>query len=250
MFRLFRSRRKKRETALDWRPYPDIPPETRAIVERVRPFTLTSVDRVAALCDAVRYLAEARIPGDIVECGVWRGGSSMAIALSLLAAGVRDRNLYLYDTFEGMPPPTEQDRSHDGRTASEQLATSERDAPVWAIAGTDEVARNMAATGYPADRLRLVQGKVEETIPGIAPERIALLRLDTDWYESTRHEFRHLYPRLSVGGVLVIDDYGHWQGARQATDEYFAEHGIRMLLHRIDYTGRIGVKLDAAGGAP
>jgi hypothetical protein len=198
----------------------------------------------------VRYLGQARIPGDIVECGVWKGGSSMAIALSLLAAGDSARTLYLYDTFEGMPPPTDADRSLDGRSAAEQLATSERDAPVWAVAGSAEVARNMAVTGYPAERLRFVEGKVEETIPGVVPERIALLRLDTDWYESTRHEFRHLYPRLSVGGVVVIDDYGHWQGARQATDEYFAEHGIRMLLHRIDYTGRIGVKLDAAGGAP
>jgi hypothetical protein len=250
MFRLFRRGRKQRETALDWRPYPDIAPETRAIVERVRPFTLTSVDRIAALCDAVRYLGEARIAGDIVECGVWKGGSSMAIALSLLAAGDSARTLYLYDTFEGMPPPTDADRSLDGRTASEQLATSDRDAPVWAVAGSAEVARNMAATGYPAERLRFVEGKVEETIPGVVPERIALLRLDTDWYESTRHEFRHLYPRLSIGGILVIDDYGHWQGARQATDEYFAEHGIRMLLHRIDYTGRIGVKLDARAGAP
>ena len=76
-----------------------------------------------------------------------------------------------------------------------------------------------------------------------APRKIALLRLDTDWYESTKHELVHLFPRLSTGGVLIVDDYGHWAGARRAVDEYVSEHGIVMLLTRIDYTGRIGVKL-------
>jgi hypothetical protein len=74
------------------------------------------------------------------------------------------------------------------------------------------------------------------------PEQIAVLRLDTDFYESTRHELRHLYPRLVHGGVLIIDDYGHWAGARKAVDEYIAEEGIRLLLNRIDYTGRIAIK--------
>jgi hypothetical protein len=87
-----------------------------------------------------------------------------------------------------------------------------------------------------------VRGKVEDTLPAQAPEQIALLRLDTDWYESTRHELEHLYPRLVSGGVLIIDDYGYWQGARQATDEYFAGRGIHLLLNRIDITGRIAIK--------
>jgi hypothetical protein len=98
------------------------------------------------------------------------------------------------------------------------------------------------ATGYPAERVHLVRGPVEETLPAAAPERLALLRLDTDWYASTRHELEHLYPRLVDGGVLIVDDYGHWQGARQAVDEYFAGTAPPPLLHRIDYTARIGVK--------
>jgi O-methyltransferase len=84
---------------------------------------------------------------------------------------------------------------------------------------------------------------VEETIPENAPESIALLRLDTDWYESTRHELEHLFPRLSPGGVLIIDDYGHWQGCKRAVDEYFGKNGARIFLARVDYTGRIGVKM-------
>jgi hypothetical protein len=91
--------------------------------------------------------------------------------------------------------------------------------------------------------VRFVKGLVEDTLPSSAPESIALLRLDTDWYESTRHELIHLFPRLVSGGVLILDDYGHWQGARKALDEYFEEHGVKMLLNRIDYSARIGVKL-------
>ena len=91
--------------------------------------------------------------------------------------------------------------------------------------------------GSGPERIHFVEGKVEDTIPAHAPERIALLRLDTDWYESTRHELEHLYPRLSRGGVLIIDDYGHWQGARQAVDEYFGD-AHAALLNRIDYTAR------------
>ena len=90
-------------------------------------------------------------------------------------------------------------------------------------------------TGYPPERIHFVRGPVEETLPAGAPDEIALLRLDTDWYESTRHELEHLYPRLAAGGVLLVDDYGHWEGARKAVDEYFADHGDRPAAgpHRL-----------------
>ncbi len=114
--------------------------------------------------------------------------------------------------------------------------------PVFAFGALEEVQRNVATTGYPGDRVRYVQGKVEDTIPGQAPERIALLRLDTDWDESTRHELEQLYERLTPGGVLIVDDYGHWAGARQAVDEFFAGRNDAPLLSHIDYTGRISVK--------
>jgi hypothetical protein len=94
------------------------------------------------------------------------------------------------------------------------------------------------------DRVQFVKGKVEDTIPHGDLGSIALLRLDTDWYESTAHELKHLYPKLAVGGVLIIDDYGHWQGARKATDAYLSQHTIApILLNTIDYTGRIAVKV-------
>jgi O-methyltransferase len=222
-------------------PPPDLAPADLDIIDRVRPFTMTSVERLAALIDATRFLARQRVPGAFAECGVWRGGSMMAAALTLLDEG-EPRDLYLFDTYSGMTPPTGDDVSFDGVPAALQLARTPRGEGAWCAAGFDEVKANLAATGYPAELLHFVAGPVEETLPRQAPASLALLRLDTDWYGSTRHELLHLYPRLVRRGVLIIDDYGHWRGARHATDEYFAACPDPILLQRIDYTGRIGVK--------
>ena len=100
----------------------------------------------------------------------------------------------------------------------------------------------MAQSGYPSEKLHFVRGPVEETIPDCVPEQIALLRLDTDWYESTKHELLHLFPRLQPGGVLIVDDYGHWQGAQRAVDEYFGTEHPPLFLSRIDYAARIAIK--------
>jgi len=220
----------------------DLSAADREIVARVAPYTMTSLERRASLLGAVDHLVRHSIAGDIVECGVWRGGSMMAIALALIARGDTSRDLYLYDTFEGMSEPTEADRDPYGESAEARLARSERGEAVWAVAGLDDVQANLASTGYPRERIHYIQGKVEDTIPGTLPDRIALLRLDTDWYASTRHELTHLYPRLARHGVLIIDDYGHWQGARQAVDEYFAGSEQPVFLHRVDYTARLVVK--------
>jgi hypothetical protein len=204
---------------------------------------MTGPERVFALRQAVLHVLKQRIPGDIVECGVWRGGSMMAVARTLRDSGVIDKNLYLFDTFDGMSSPTQEDVSVDGDSADQLMAKSDRIAEsVWARCSLKEVKRNLNLTGYPPERMFFIKGKVEETIPEQAPAQIALLRLDTDWYESTYHELVHLYPRLSPGGILIIDDYGHWAGARKAVDEYFAEHRLNLFLHRIDYTGRICIK--------
>ncbi len=113
---------------------------------------------------------------------------------------------------------------------------------MWAIAGFDEVRDSVQGTGYPEDKIHFVQGGVEETVPEHAPAEIALLRLDTDWYASTKHELVHLYPRLAPGGVLIIDDYAYWRGARQAVDEYVREKELTLLLIRIDHGARVAVK--------
>ncbi|MFJ6939833.1 TylF/MycF/NovP-related O-methyltransferase [Streptomyces sp. NPDC101132] len=213
----------------------------KEIITAVKPWTMTSVERLNALVQSVRYITRHELPGDIVECGVWRGGSMQAVARTLLSLDVTDRELYLFDTFEGMTEPTEEDKRVDGASAADLLATQGKDRPIWALATLDDVQDGFSRIDYPAERLHYVQGKVEDTIPEQAPEQIAILRLDTDWYTSTKHELEHLYDRLVPGGVLLLDDYGYWQGSRQAVDEFLEETGARLLLTRMD-EGRIAVK--------
>jgi len=220
----------------------DLPADLRKIVVECRPLTLSSMHRLASTVDAIRHVVKNGIEGDVVECGVWRGGNMVVAARSLKALGDESRGLYLYDTFEGMTRPTDKDKDYTGETAADLLSGSEKGTGLWCEASVDDVRSNMRQTGYPMNQVHLVKGPVEETIPSTVPDKIAVLRLDTDWYESTKHELVHLYPLLVPGGVLIIDDYGHWQGARHAVDEYFSVNGIQVLLMRIDYTCRMAVK--------
>jgi O-methyltransferase len=229
-----------------YRPTPaDFDAAETALVQAVRPYTMTSPERVVALSRAVDWIVAESIPGGFVECGVWRGGSMMTVARTLLKHGVTDRDLYLFDTFEGMTAPTSEDLDMSGRSSMPRFRRMQvtENSSTWCRATVDDVAQNMASTGYPADRVHLVQGRVEDTLPGAAPDHdIALLRLDTDWYESTRHELIHLWPRLVSGGICIADDYGYWAGHRKAIDEYLADNGIRVLMHRPDRPGRVFVK--------
>jgi O-methyltransferase len=215
--------------------------EARAIVTDVKPWTMTSYERLFGLVVAVRYIAHHAVPGAMVECGVWRGGSMQAVARTLLARDAADRELHLFDTFTGMPPPSSADRRIGGASAEELLSSGPRPGLVRAIADLDDVRAGMAGTGYPPERIHYHPGRVEDTIPGEAPEQIALLRLDTDWYESTKHELEHLYARVATGGVVIIDDYDYWEGSRKAVDEFVEATGARLLLVPLD-TARIAVK--------
>jgi hypothetical protein len=204
---------------------------------------MTSPARILALANATRWIAWQRIEGAFVECGVWRGGSMMVVAQMLQKKGDNTRDLYLFDTFDGMTEPTDVDQDFRGRSARPKFQRMRRgsNSSDWCRAPLSEVKANMARTGYPSRRLHYQVGPVEETLPDLAPERIALLRLDTDWYTSTRHELIHLWPRLVPGGICIIDDYGYWGGSRKAVDEFF---GDDVLMHRIDFTGRLVVKPD------
>ena len=220
----------------------DIDPAILEIADEVRAYTRTSAPRVVALCEAVQHLVRARIAGDIVECGVWRGGSMMAAARTLVRSGDLSRTLWLYDTYEGMSEPTDVDRrALDGVAARELMSARRSRAHVLAAVTLPAVRQIMERSGYPVDKMRFVAGRVEDTIPGAIPESIALLRLDTDWYESTRHELEHLVPRMTAGAVLIVDDYGHWEGSRRAVDEFMRATHAPILLQRIDYAARIGV---------
>lgn len=222
----------------------DIEPEFFEIYEQCKPYTLTSLERMYALYNSVSYICKNQIPGDFVECGVWKGGSVMLIALTLMRLGDTRRSIYMYDTYEGMAEPTDIDVNFANITAKEKWDAASRDGgSTWCYSPLDDVRRNVGSTGYPKERFIFVKGKVEETIPGTMPSSVSLLRLDTDFYESTYHELLHLYPLLSTGGVLIVDDYGYWKGSKEATDRYISEQNLMLFLNRVDYAGRIAIKM-------
>lgn len=219
--------------------------EDRKLIESLRPYTMTSAERLWSLIEAVRYIVHEDIPGDFVECGVWRGGSVMAMALELSRLGVLDRRIWLYDTFSGMTTPSDLDIEASTGASAQSLLTQTPvgdGSNIWCVAGRDDVEANLRTTHYPMSHFVIVEGDVVRTLHESIPEKIALLRLDTDWFESTDASLKHLYPRLVPGGVCILDDYGHWKGARHAVDEYFARAGHRPFMHPIDYSGRIFIK--------
>ena len=224
----------------------DYDPEFISEFETLEPNTATSIERMYALKEAVKYVIGNNIAGDLVECGVWKGGSCMLIARTLLEYDQNDRLLWLYDTFEGMTLPTNEDiEKETGIKGGDLLENIEKNTDkynMWAYAPEDIVRKNMESTKYPSDKIKYIRGKVEDTLNETKPESIALLRLDTDWYESTKAEMDALYPLIAKGGVLIIDDYGHFEGARKAIDEYFDSVKEQPLMHRIDYTGRMIIK--------
>ena len=209
-------------------------------------FTMTSILRMYALYNGMKYVLDNNIEGDIVECGVWKGGSMMLCVDMLLNRDIKDKKLWLYDTFEGMSEPTDKDL-HAGFQEKALFKWKRRQKSTyntWCYSPIEDVKRNMLSTAYPEENINFIKGKVEDTIPGDIPKKISLLHLDTDWYESSYHELIHLYPLLSKNGVMIVDDYGFWQGSRDAVDQYFKEKSIKLLFNRIDYNGRLFIKTE------
>ncbi|MCJ7805516.1 TylF/MycF family methyltransferase [Patescibacteria group bacterium] len=223
----------------------DMDKEFLPIFEKCRKHTLTSKEKVYALYKSIEYLEALEVGGDFVECGVWKGGSAMAMAYTLLQFKDTNRNIYFYDTFAGMTKPDKRDFLIADSTSviNEWRKNRRKGYNLWTYSPLEEVKRNMEKTGYPSDKLIYVKGRVEKTIPKITPDKIALLRLDTDWYKSTLHELNFLFPKVVKGGVIIIDDYGHFGGAKKAVEGYFARIKKPILLSRVDYSGRVGIKI-------
>jgi hypothetical protein len=199
-------------------------------VTQVHEFTELSVAALFNLYTAVRYVVEAGISGDIVECGVHMGGSVMLMEHVLLS-DTADRRLFALDTFTGFVRRTD-DLDVDLRTgAAACLMDEEVDFSAGSIA-------NMESVGFKG--LRVVAGDVLETIPTLGVEEIALLRLDTDTYDTTKFELEQLYDRVTHGGVVIVDDYGYTVGCKKAVDDFVADRGV--LLQRINPNVRAWVK--------
>jgi len=220
-------------------PVPDIDrdPVFARIFEEARHYTMTGKEAMFALYEAVRYVCSRGIAGDFVECGIWRGGSALVAALTMREIG-DERRLHLYDTFEGMTRPTDKDVDYEGGRADDYMARYSDDGR-WCYADEAEVQTLFQSRGF-GDLVRIVKGDVADTLRTDLPESISILRLDTNWYESTKQELEVLYPLVSPGGVLIVDDYGHWEGSREAVDEYFVTRK-RPLLMRINHTVRMAV---------
>jgi len=200
--------------------------------EKCKAYSLLGIETFYNLYRSVEYVAQNKVAGDFVECGVFLGGSVLATSDFAHHFGLRDRRFHIYDTFEGFPDNTWELDWHGTKV------------PFTKHANFLECVRKAVTRSLcPADRFEFVAGMVEETLPRHKPGAIALLRLDTDYYESTRAELEHLYPLLSPGGVLIIDDYGLFQGARRATDEFFAHQDKGILLMRVNASVRCGVKI-------
>jgi len=204
-----------------------VSPEPFAQLYRVvRPYTMASTARLRGLYRAVEHVVSHNIPGDLVECGTAQGGSAALLGLTITRLGGR-RRLWVFDTFEGLPPPSSADPD---REIAELYVGSGR-------GDLENVRALFARTGILPD-CTLVKGLFQETLPVADVSRIAVLHLDGDWYESIKVCLDYLYDRVSLGGVIQIDDYGHWAGARKAVDEFLRARTINAPLHRLDYTGR------------
>jgi len=226
----------------------ELTPEECDIIRHVfsHKLTLVSPERLWTTLMACKHAIEHKIEGDFVECGVWRGGNAMVAAEMFKLYGV-SKKIWLFDTYKGMTAPTDVDVSiADGLAARNKYVSKKRGTHnEWCYASLDDVKNNFDQRDLLSENVVFVEGDVCQTLKDRrhVPTNICVLRLDTDWYESTKVELEVLYPRLTVGGSLIIDDYGHWSGAKKATDEYFAIHGNRPFLQYTDYTGRISVKV-------
>jgi len=190
----------------------------------VKPLTMCSYARLLSLHRAILYIEENEIPGDIVECGVARGGSAAMMALTL---NNHSRRLWMFDTFEGLPEPGRE--NSDRHIGSLYTGTCR--------GSLEEVRSSFQRLGIEENAI-LVPGLFQETLPRCGIESIAVLHVDGDWYESVKATLENLYARVSKGGIIQIDDYGHWAGARRAVDEFMSQRGITQPLRRIDFSGR------------
>lgn len=200
------------------------------IVQSVEGLTRAGWDRRMATAEACVFADQLQLEGAFVECGTWKG------AHGIIAAKVSTRSIWLYDTFEGMTEPGPE----DGPKARQKWDEKKRMGIPFTRCSLENVKHNLAAHGIAGDQVKLVKGDVRETLKrmDLTPAKVAVLRLDVDWYDATKACLELLYPKLVENGIIIMDDYGHWEGARKAVDEYLPG----MLWSRIDYTGVHGVK--------
>jgi O-methyltransferase len=214
----------------------------------VKDHSMASFERMATLWQQVRYLDRHGIRGALVECGVWKGGAIGLMALAHMRSNRPPvRPLHLFDSFQGIAQPR---ADIDGRAAITFAAGRAKGTleSIGKLVSPMEDSEQLLTEriAYPKTLIHYHQGWFQNTLPRDASDLsdIALLRLDGDWYDSTALCLEHLYPKVVRSGVVVIDDYGHFEGCRRAVDEFLSSLVTPILLSHIDYTGRYFVKPD------
>ena len=222
---------------------PEANDREQSIMSTALKYSMGTKPRMWSLIQSIKHIKNHDIDGDIVECGVWKGGN--IICASLMCDLLKmDRTLWAYDTYEGMSEPEDIDICLVNQTSAKPQyeANQKENINTWCYSSFEEVRQNFKKELTNIEHIKMIKGSVEETLDddNNIPQSISILRLDTDWYQSTKKELDVLYPKLKSGGVLIIDDYGHWKGSRQAVDEYFQNKTI--WLHRVDYACRLHIK--------
>ena len=223
--------------------YPELNNFERELIDICSKYSMTSLERMFALMKAINFIDENNVEGDFVECGVWKGGN-LILFQKLNEKFKLNKKIYAYDTFEGMTEPEDIDETFDGKSSKDILNklykknVNRKKNIVIADCSIDEVKKNFEMYSN-SKNLICIKGSVEKTlnVKENLPKKISILRLDTDWYSSTKKELEILFPLLEKNGILIIDDYGFWKGARKAVDEYFLNKNITMF--KIDFTGRM-----------
>ena len=217
----------------------EITQEENDLINLCKNFSMTTEIRMWALLNSLKKVLSENINGEIVECGIWKGGNIILIKKFLEKYNLK-KEIYCYDTFEGMYETTEKDRElSTNLDAKEFINDNYKYICKSPLQETEDIIKNNVNN---INNIFFIKGKVEDTLQvnENIPEKISICRLDTDYYSSTKIELEKLYPRISKGGVLIIDDYGHWSGSKKAVDEYFKDKFI--MKHYVDYACRLIIK--------
>ena len=215
------------------------------LINLVSNYSMTPKIRIFNLLQSLRHIKHNKILGDYVECGVWKGGNIILFKKFIENEDLQsNKKIFAFDTFEGMTKPDENDYDLLSKINAKDLLEEdvEKKTNVWGICNLEEVKLNLKKNLKDIDNIYLIKGPVEETLnlKDYIPEKISLLRLDTDWYSSTKKELESLYDKVSSGGIIIIDDYGHWGGAKKAVDQFFKDKYVWM--HYVDYACRLIIK--------
>ena len=198
--------------------------------------TMTSRERQIQTLNSIEHIVKNNIDGDIIEIGVWKGGGVMIMLYKLLQLGVNDRHVHLYDTFSGMTEASELDVNPHGQSAKNEKYFND----VKCECPYDITYNNIKSVGYPMDLIHFHIGDIRNVDTDSIPKKIAILRLDNDWYELYKFELPIFEPNVSTNGIITIDDYSYWSGCKRAVDEFINDKDIQLNI--IDNCGVFWIK--------